>query len=298
MKTLKTALLVLLCIPLIYYSCSNSSNTKGDSSGSTLKELATTGDPSEIKDKIFYSFPSPEEVFAYIEASKLEFDPAILNPVSNGRNYLNLTDQSLNLGVYISDLAYITLFNQQENSLAYFEVIHKLTVQLKISEAFSESLYNRIQENLDNVDSLVVISGQAYQSIVDYLSETEQENISALVSMGAYVECLYLLLSYVVTFDSNDEMLNKVLDQKFAINNLYEFASAYQKDKMVSETLPYLKEIKDLFDAIEEKPIAPSDTKSDDKALAITGGTDLHITQEQFNKLKETVNNTRNNFIK
>ena len=122
--------------------------------------------------------------------------------------------QTINMGVYISDLAYITLFDQQEESLDYFEAIHYLSEAIRISSAFEDPLLNRISENIDNVDSLVVIAGEAYQDIVDYLVDNEMENKLSLLSVSAFVESLYVTLSYIDKYEADNEIIKKLVDQK------------------------------------------------------------------------------------
>jgi hypothetical protein len=297
MRAFKIFIISSLLLPVFLYSCKCNREKKGETIASDELKIPTDTKIANMEDLTYYRFPSPEEVFDLIDKSKLDYNNGLLNLPRNYKLYMNIQDQTLNMGVYIADLAYITLFEQHEESMEYFDAINQLATAIRISDAFHESLYKRISRNLDNVDSLIVISSEAYKDIVDYLTQTEQENLLALVSIGAYVESLYLILSYVDKYDPENEILKQVVDQKFAIDNLYDYANQYNNDLLVKSVLPKLDELKKVFNTIEEKPISKTKAKKDKNKLVISGGTELFITENQFEKLKKIINETRSEIV-
>lgn len=298
MKTKILTAVYLSVSILLAFSCKNSTTNNNKDKKNVIQELPMHEETATLDSLIYYRFPSPKEVFDYIDKSKIDYNNAILNPSENVKKYLELPVQAINLGIYISDLAYITLFEQHQESLEYFNAIHQLSEKIKISGAYDEPLYKRISNNLDNVDSLLVISGEAYQNIVDHLTETDQENMLAVISIGAYIESLYLIMDYIQEYDAESELLSKVLDQKYAVNNLYEYAAQFKDDKILDEALDNLKAIKSVFDKLEVNTPEKTSVDTENDMMVISGGDELSITREQFMELKETVVESRESLVK
>jgi hypothetical protein len=224
----------------------------------------------------------------------LQFNNGSLNSAASYKNYIGLKKQAINLGVYISDLSYITMFEQHETTLEYYMAIHNLSEDLKISGAYSEPLVNRISDNMGNSDSLVVIAADAYNSIVDYLLAREQEDILAYISAGALIESLYLTLEYVDVFDKENELIQKTLNQKYMIANLTAYVRQQQKDEAINEELSKLNSLFANLESIESETTLQ---KTESKKLIIGGGSKLSISAENYVILKETIKNLRENFI-
>jgi hypothetical protein len=279
----------VIILQLAFLSCVNDS-------GKTTKQVDLSNEEGILaEEEIFYRFPSPEEVFKFIQTSDLEYNNGSLNNVADYKNYIGLKKQALNLGVYISDLAYITMFEQHEESLAYYMAIHKLSEELNISAAYDLPLVNRIEENFGNSDSLVAIASDAYNNIVNYLLEHEQEDILAYISAGALIESLYLTLEYVDLYEEDSELIKKILSQKYMIANLTAYVNLRQNDKEINNELQNLNEI---FKAIGTTESKTTVEKTETNKLIIGGGEELSITEENIVKLKSTLLKLRNNFIK
>jgi hypothetical protein len=90
------------------------------------KEVVGINNLQEMQE-IYYRFPSPDEMLDFIRGENLNFNDHILLPVASEDKYLDSRSQALNLGVYISDMAYIILFKRQKEALAYFQVVYDAT---------------------------------------------------------------------------------------------------------------------------------------------------------------------------
>ncbi|HEX3008428.1 MAG TPA: hypothetical protein VHO90_12530 [Bacteroidales bacterium] len=75
--------------------------------------------------------------------------------------------RALNLGVYITDLAYINLNNDRTEALQYFKSIRELSQKLNIYQPFYGSIYDRIQKNIAVQDSLDAIFTEIYYNMLD-----------------------------------------------------------------------------------------------------------------------------------
>ncbi|NJM14502.1 MAG: hypothetical protein HC896_03185 [Bacteroidales bacterium] len=172
------------------------SSKKGDALGDIDFEVKVTKETNGNK-KIYYRFPSPDEIINYINTGNLTYQQNILNPVNRRDEYFNSHSQSLSLGIYISDLAYITLFNKLKDAQQYLQAVEELSSKVRINNAFDENMKQRVRSNLHNVDSLVAISRDSYNDMVRHLENTNNDVTLALVSSGAYVEAMYLVLNHV-----------------------------------------------------------------------------------------------------
>jgi hypothetical protein len=225
MKIHKRIITIITLISTLCLFCCTNKEKKTNKEFDIVLEIE---DASLFDNLIYYRFPSPHEIFEYIKLSEIDYKSEAINPASNYDNYLDSYSQTLNMGIYISDLAYITMFDQQEESLEYFEAIHYLSEAIKISAALEDPLLDRLSQNIDNIDSLVIIANDAYKSIVDYLIDNELGNKLALLSIGAFIETLYLTTIYIdpysseITYFVPPEIINLLLS---VVSNLVFFTS-------------------------------------------------------------------------
>lgn len=185
----------LVCLILIFLALNNSciyqSRQKRDKTNSNDSIKSSSKDNAYLE-SVYYRFPTPNEVFGFINNEKLKYDPTLLNPKENADKYLDSKSQTLNLGVYISDLAYITLFEAYNKSIEYYGQIHSLSEKVRITSAYDLAVTKRIEKNLLNLDSLKNISSDSYSSMVEYLIVNNREKSLALIAAGAYIECFYI----------------------------------------------------------------------------------------------------------
>ena len=155
MEVMKYLFFVLVCFLLV--TCQNKSNVRDQVESN---EMTGFDEVEEVKD-IYYRFPSPDEMLNIIDKEKLAFNEELPLPADRASQFLDSKSQALNLGVYIADLAYITLFQRQKEALTYFQVVYGLSDKLRISSAFDPSMLKRFENNLGNLDSLKTISDEA-----------------------------------------------------------------------------------------------------------------------------------------
>ncbi|MGE4288185.1 MAG: hypothetical protein AB7E36_05810 [Salinivirgaceae bacterium] len=297
MKKDRIISLALIALLLGCFSCaSDASKNKSDKNQVQIDVSITE---QELLDQLtYYRLPSPEELFAQIDFSELEYNQGLLLDAKNYKNFLKSKEQALALGVYITDLAYVTLFNQNEASMDYFEAVYGLSEQLRIKSAVQEPLLKRIASNIDHTDSLMVLSQQAYTDIMDFLENNQKEDVVSLITMAAFIETLHLTLFYVNEFDTSDPIVQMLIDQRFTVQNLYAYARLQKENKNVASALKHIENIYALYQELNEVPSEPEAT-TDEKTnqLMLSGGSDYTITKEQFETLKAEVARSRKAII-
>jgi hypothetical protein len=237
--------------------------------------------------EVYHRFPSPEEMFSLIDIDSISFDPNLINKPSKSTQYLDSRSQSLNLGVYAADLAYLSLFKKHNESAKYFEVLYELSDELRISSAFDRSLLFRIQENITNPDSLKVISELAFVSLSDYLESNDNEKVFALLSIGGFVEALYLSFNLCEEYNKENPITQQIADQKLVLENIVSYALLYSNDSAVESGIKELQGIRSVYNELLKETRATTVTRDETGKLKIMGGDKLTMSEAQFLKLKE-----------
>jgi hypothetical protein len=270
---------------LIVLSCNNNKNQQ-QSVNTNEKDVMGAGQ-LEVMQETYYRFPSPEEMLNFINKENLNFNDQILQPIDNASHYLDSKSQALNLGVYVSDMAYIILFQRQKEALSYFQIVYDLSDRLRMSSAFDAKLLKRFEDNLKNVDSLKSLSDGAMVKITNYLVENDKEKTLAVISIGGYIESLYLAFNLVNAYGEDNEIIQRISDQKLVLENLLHYAMVYSNDQNVSDAIKILQPIRTCYNSLTTTSAETSVRKDKNGKLIISGGQKITISLEQYNKLKD-----------
>lgn len=305
-KTFFAKIYIVSCI-IVFYACqSNNTNTVSPENSDTLNlDTIRINNPVE-SDKIYpdssssvnYLFPSPDEILSEILSSKIEFDLTIINSNKIANKYIETKKQALNLGVYLTDLAYINLYGDKNMALLYFKTVRDLAQKINIYNLFDEEMYNRIQNNLANNDSLNQIIKTMYNDIMELLESTERNNIYTLVVSGALIEALYISTMHISDFNEFKPVATKIFEQKYVINNFYEFASQYKKDANVRDVLLIFDNFKTILEGENTETSEKTVLQNEKNNYVISGGEDIIVTEKQFNRFKNSVLNIRTEIVR
>lgn len=291
--------LLLLFIGLFIFltGCRQSSSDKGgiteNADSLTVQELIQTELP-----KIYHRFPSPDEMLLFIERAGIKYKPGLMNNPSNAHNYLNSKSQALNLGVYVTDFAFISVFKRFNESSEYFESIFKLCENLQISSAFDPTILKRIENNISEPDSLKIISDLAFSKLNSFLMENQQEKTFVIISIGGFVEALYLSIGLTEKYSKDNMLVQNIADQKYVLENIISFAELYTNSTDVKASLELIDPIVEIYNNIEVIEEETKVTKNSDGKIVIEGGSKLNITEQQYAQLQLVVKEVRSQIIK
>jgi len=269
------------------------------------KKTATSNDSikTSIKDNsylesVYYRFPTPNEIFGFINNEKLKFDQSLLNKSENSEKYIDSKTQTIALGLYVSDLAYITLFEAYNKSIEYYTLIHNLSEKVRITSAYDLAVAKRIEKNLLNLDSLKTISVDSYSSMVEYLIVNNREKTLALIAAGAYIECFYIAFNLAGKYSKNNPMIVKIVDLKFAFENLFSYLQIYSDDEVVKSVTVQFGKLNSLFGKLKEVSSGKTTVKQDANGnLILGGGSKLALDQNSFEEIKKEVFKLRNEMV-
>lgn len=291
-----TTILAITAIIALLSSCTGRSDGKKLTNNDSINSAQQD---NSYLESVYYRFPTPDEIFGFINNEKLKFDEGMMNPSSNADKYISSKTQTLNLGVYISDLAYITLFEAYSKSGEYYKNVHILSDKIRISSAYDLEVAQRIEKNLLNLDSLKTISVDSYSSMVEYLIVNNREKTLALLATGSYIECFNIAFNLAGKYSDSNPMIAKIIDLKYAFENLYSYLQIYSDDESVKEVTDDLKKLSELFSKLEKKNLGKTTvTQSADGNLVLGGGTKLAMDKKLFDDLRKEVTRLRENLVK
>ena len=295
LRSLLTPVTITLLSAGLLSSCGDSKKDEG-----TKDELVET--PDTVKTQVLnvggqlFSVPSPIQTALLIQKSGINYDKSVLSS-SNKVNTLT-TDftRSLNLGIYGADLGYVSLYNQTQDALGYLAAVKQLADKLGVSAAFDAPTMERIQKNVTNKDSMMVLVGIAFRQSDNYLKNNSRTNTSGLILTGGWIESMHFSLS-AYKLKPNNEIKWRIAEQKLAINSLLKILST-NPAKEVVELTAELSELAKIYDDIKftykfEKPT--DDTIK--KLTYINSTTEVSVTDEQIFKISEKLKTIREKII-
>ncbi len=211
-----------------------------------LSELDTIGTGIPI----FYNMYLSVELSSMFETAGAIFNKDILNPYDKTSEYITSYKRAMNLGVYAVDLSYCRAFEQFEVAGRYFSSMRNLSQALGIPQDYFEETTQRFEKNLTDKDSLITIANEIYYETEEYLKENERFATASVIIMGGWVEALNI--GTLVALESrNPDIIERIVDQKYSLNNLLIMLNDYEGNEMISEYITSLKTLRELFYSLE-----------------------------------------------
>jgi len=289
------AYLIIPAVVLAACSEPQSADKAKDRETDSLKSVAL--EPArEHNEKAYYPIPSPEQMFGFINDAGVNYMQELIQDASLAEKYNDPKKKALNFGIYTADLAYAAAYQDIETTIDLYKVVKRMGADLNIEEMMSEEMLQEVQANLQNSDSLAVIAGRAYYESVDYLERNGQQGKLAMMSLGGWIESLYITLNAVEGFDPGSETAQRIADQKITFGNLYTFLKKNEDKVGVSEALENIHDVRAVFASLKEERSA-SATKTDGGKMVLSSGKKITITEEQYMELKNAINNYRATII-
>ena len=200
---------------------------------------------------ILQRIPSPLEISVLLKESGKKYNGSYLNSPESVSNYNSNYKKALNLGVYGTDLGYTNIYEQNQDGVKYMSSIKTLADGLSIGQFFDIETIGRLATNSKNLDSLLLITTQNFNSINHYLQSRNQSNLSVLFLTGGWVEALNILCEVAAANPTNKEMQETIGEQKIILENILLLLSFYKEsDESMASLLTDMEELKKLYDKV------------------------------------------------
>jgi hypothetical protein len=290
---------------LTLFACSSpqSENSSSDEVSDDDKSEMVANDMSSEDVSAFYQVPTPNELFAVLKNTTTTYNKEILNDISNKDNYNTKILRGLNFGVYAADLAYASSMGNIEDATQIFETIRVLSQQLQIENALDEVILQRIKSNKEssNADSLFYLSNEVYYNAYSYLENNKRSDVLGMIVLGGWIEGLNIILN-LGDYQEDSEVVQRIADQKLTLENLLIFISRIddqELNKVVANLSPIEEVFKSVVEETEESELSTSTfTDANGETVAMFGGgSSITVTKDQFDQLKNIVEELRNSII-
>ncbi len=303
----KLKFIPLLLVVTLLAICVIAPSCKGRRGGTAVRDMEELFTPDEqtmeqIKtaERVFNALPTPLEVAHLIKEAGARFDATLLNPVENRNNYNTSKTMALNLGIYVCDLSFASMYDETSLLVNYMEAAKVMANGLGITEAIDGTTIERLEQNINNRDVIMEIVSETFLNSQAYLEDDEQHAVAATIITGGFIEGLYISTAMVdmKSFRGN-KLVATIADQKMSVTDLIRLLETYRQNRAVDELLGPIRELKLLFDQIERT--AEPVTAQYDKTSGMTdisGAVKTAIKQETFLAIRDKVTEIRNIYVK
>ena len=290
-----------LSVCLVATSCKG--RTKGEGQKESSEAVSAdeqTMEQIKTAEKVFNALPTPLEVAQLIKEAGARFDATLLNPVENKSNYTTSKSMALNLGIYVCDLSFASMYDETSLLVNYMEAAEDMATGLGILDAIDETTIERLEQNINNRDVIMEIVSETFLNSQSYLEDDEQHAVAATIIAGGFIEGLYISTNMVdmKNFKGN-KLVGTIADQKMSVDDLIRLLETYNENTAIRELIGPIRELKALFDKIE-RSTTPSGTQYDNATgvTEITGSARTELKQETFLTIKNKVAEIRNIYVK
>jgi len=297
------AFVILLFTTLFFNSCGDGTNqsiTNEDSLEQAIEQQIDSNSTAIIMmNGALFSIPSPYQVAMLVKKKNLEFNEELITPLEKAALYTNYFKKALSLGFYGADLAYLTMYDQTPKAVKYFSKIKVISQELDITSGFDKDIMERIDKNMGNKDSLMYIVSNSYRKADDFLKENDRQEIGALILAGGFIESLYMITQLTKEIEDK-ELFYRIGEQKRPLDNLIKILSPYyDKSPNFTDLTDKLVDLAYEFENIKTKYKYEQPEIIPEKKLAvIKSQTEVIITEEQLQKIREKVREIRDFVIK
>ena len=250
---------------------------------------------------ILQRIPSPLEISVLLKESGKKYNGSYLNSPDKVSNYNSNYKKALNLGVYGTDLGYTNIYEQNQDGVKYMSSIKTLADGLSIGQFFDIETIGRLATNSKNLDSLLLITTQNFNSINHYLQSRNQSNLSVLFLTGGWVEALNILCEVAAANPSNKEMQETIGEQKIILENILLLLSFYKEsDQNMASLLADMELLKKEYDKVNiTYTYSESTFEIVDGVMVIkdNSSSTIEITPENIASIKALTTSIRNKII-
>ena len=282
---------------LLFHSCDEKKTPK--ESKEEQKEQTEKAEGTSILkvgDKLF-NLPSPLETAMLLEEVGGHFNESVLNPTVDASLYNTKEAQAMNLGVYGADLGYFLIYQQSQKAFKLLANCKKLGTELGISPALYSDLMKRFEGNMENRDSLLIFVSALNRLSDQYLKENENEDISAMILYGGWVESLYFVSQLTQSLE-NPSLRTRVGEQKNTLQNLIGLVDQENANGQFDDILADLADLEKSFNKVGTSYTwVEPETKPDQQVTVVKSQGSVTMDDALLNEIIDKVTALREKII-
>jgi hypothetical protein len=215
----------------------------------------------EVKEKIsgvVKELPAPSEIPFLLMETGADLDESLIHDLNSVGNYSsNNNEAAVNLGVYATDVAYLSAYEKSQKALNYITEVRPLADQLALSGSFDPSTVERFESNLSNTDSLAMIVNNAINNADEHLRKTDRPKVAALLLAGSFIEGLYIATALVENYPKElpDDarklilipLVDVIIKQEEPLIDLIELLESVEQDDYIKTLIADLNVLKEEY---------------------------------------------------
>ena len=290
-----------LCFVLLM-ACSSGNKSEDQALVDALEEtsLETEVISGEVNE-ILHRIPSPLEISMLLKETEKKYNSEFLNSPQNLSRYNTNYKRAINLGIYGTDLGYTNIYEQSQDGIRYMSTIRDLANELNIGQFFEMETIGRLVSNSDNLDSLLLITTQNFNSINHYLQSQNRSHLSVLFLTGGWLEALHITCEVARTNPGNKHLEETIGAQKIILDNILRLLSFYKESNR--EMAALMTDLESLQQSFEKVTITtvykPSTFEVIDGIMVVkdNSSSTVEITQADIESIRSITQNIRTKVI-
>lgn len=289
----KITSILILALSLIIVQCSSESSA--DDTKISNENLSESENSHSIEIDIDtteydYSFvaPSPIQIASILQKAEMKYMDGITNEISNNNNYTTIFHQSINFGVYASDIAYCVTNEKYDEAGNYMKVIKDLSNKIGLETIFqSSNLIQRFEDNIGDQDSIMDLLIYIQTNTDDYIQDNELNDLNVIYFTGAWIEGMFLGTQTIV--GDVDKKISLLLSEQMTIANALIKGLEHIEDKN--------DDITDLTDHIKDVVEEYNNLWSNKQAGENIEYLDIELKHEEVELISSMIVDLRNEII-
>lgn len=299
--TMRILLVVFAALVLVACGSGKKADEKAFLQSLDSAKNSGTSIDQEVINSVLQQIPSPLEISVLLKESGTKYDLGLLNSPDNIASYNSNYKKALNLGIFGTDLGYTHIYEQNQDGLKFLESVKKLADELNIGQFFDIKTIGRLAGNSRNLDSLLLITTQNFNSINAYLQNQGRSNLSVLLLSGGWLEAMHLTCDVAVKDKKNKKLQETIGEQKIILEQIILLLSFYKdSDENMASLLKDMEELKGAFDNISITYLYKESTMEVVNGVAVVkdnSTTTIQITEQDIAKIKAITSSIRNKII-
>jgi len=243
-------LFVIGFLSIILIGISGCNTTQKKQEDKTPRAPENTIPEDIVKDLSGYPIPTSYDITTHIYQAQAGYQASLPNGPEKAGHYITQRDKVLNLGVYAADLCYATTYLMKQGTMNYLEASKVLIDDLGISSTFNITYAERIEQNIDNRDSLIAVVSESFDDTWNYLVDNQEAVLARLVVCGSWIEGVYITTNVALISLDNTTFLEALAKQRTSLYELVNLLESVKDVEEVSDIYKGLADIKEFYEGV------------------------------------------------
>ncbi len=192
---------------------------------------------SDIREEILISMLAPSDMAVMlIDNPDLYFNKDIINPTFHADKYNTNSKIALNIGIYTADLSYASLFEQEQITYDYLDVVKGMSEELGITNSIEKRHLDMIKNTKLNKNEMIRIINESFMNTDAYLRENNRSKAITMILIGGWVEAQHIAVSLSKgSPKTNAQLTESILAQKISLELMTKaLENVYKDETMIS----------------------------------------------------------------